>query len=408
MKERKAGRVVVVSMDHLPGASYMGSGAGLRAWCLGEGLRSRGFSVTYLVPAKERKHPPCEAPVREYTLRNLDAVIRRCSPDVVVFQNWGRLPYVGRFDVPVVIDFHGPSVIEMEIMKNPLLWLFKRVKLESIAKADYFTCAGEGQKKYFLAWLFLAGVQMTGDPIGVVPLCMPPTLPVWEPAEELTFVHGGHFVPWVDTSRALLACVEFLEAKGSGRLKVFGNKHPGIGAPDDSIDRLLARLGASPAVDLSGMIPADEVTERYRRCHVAIDLQKKNPERLLAFTTRTVHYLWCGLPVIYNNYADLSGYIERYDAGWTLDPEDMDGLGRVFDEISSSPDVVRAKSRNAQRLVAERLTWDKAIEDLATFCAAPFTREKKETPVTRIGLTKRIQETLWTARARARLPVTPK
>ncbi len=403
-----AARVVVVSMDHLPGSSYMGSGAGVRAWGLGKGLEARGHSVTFLVPEKPNAPHVDGESVRVYTLRNLDLVLRSCSADVIVFQGWGRLPYVGKLDVPVVIDFHGPSVIEMDIMRNPLLWLFKRVKLESIARADYFICAGEAQKNYFLAWLLLAGVDMRTDPIGVVPLSMPPEMPVWDPYDEITFVQGGHFVPWVDTSKALLACVAFLERRGRGRLKIFGGKNPGIPFPDDSVDRLLERLRASSVVDYSGMIPADEVTEYYRHCHVAIDLQKKNPERRLAFTTRTVHYLWCGLPVIYNNYAELSRYIETYDAGWTLDPDDTERLYSIFDEICSSQELVRTKSRNAQRLVAEKLTWYKAIEDLEVFCREPFIRDKKGRPVTKIGTSRNVQEALWRLRAKARLAGPPK
>jgi glycosyltransferase involved in cell wall biosynthesis len=397
-------RVVIVSMDQLPGRSHVGSGAGVRAWGLGQGLIGRGFSVEFLVPEKKDGASPAAEEYRSYSRKNLESELRSLSPDVAVFQNWGNLAHIRKLDIPMVIDFHGPSIIEMEIMKNPLLWLFKRLKLESIAKADYFTCAGEYQKNYFFAWLVLAGVRVERDPIGVVHVGMPPEMPVWTPSEEITLVHGGHFVPWVDTSDALHDAVGFLEQQGKGRLKVFGGVHPLIQFSDARIDGILDRLGNSPAVDFPGLVPADEVNEHYRRCHVAIDLQKKNPERCLAFTTRTVHYLWCGLPVIYSNYAQLTPYIEKYEAGWILDPEDRAGFRRLLKEIYACPEEIHRRSRNAQRLVAEHLTWDRVIGDLASFCDSPVTREKIASPVTSLGAAKYLQETLW--KVKSRIPFT--
>jgi hypothetical protein len=104
---------------------------------------------------------------------------------------------------------------------------------------------------------------------------------------------------------------------------------------------------------------------------------QRNAERELAFTTRTVEYLWCGLPVIYNNYAELADYIRSYDAGWALDPQDQNALWHVFEEILSSPELLEERSSNAQRLVRDYLTWDRTIEPLDTFCRNPFKSHKK-------------------------------
>jgi len=58
----------------------------------------------------------------------------------------------------------------------------------------------------------------------------------------------------------------------------------------------------------------------------------EQPEREL-FTTRTVEYLWCGLPVIYNNYAEITDYIREYNAGWIVDPQDREAIATVLNEI---------------------------------------------------------------------------
>jgi hypothetical protein len=132
-------------------------------------------------------------------------------------------------------------------------------------------------------------------------------------------------------------------------------------------------------VQVQPMVAHDELIEAYRRAHVAIDLMARNPERELAFTTRTVEYLWCGLPVIYNDYAELSRYIREYRAGWTIDPSDRAALQAAVSEAFEQPERVREYGRNAQRLVRERLTWDRTIEPLDGICRNPARRERAKT-----------------------------
>jgi glycosyltransferase involved in cell wall biosynthesis len=116
-----------------------------------------------------------------------------------------------------------------------------------------------------------------------------------------------------------------------------------------------------------GIVPYEELVEEYRHAHVAFDLMKHNSERELAFTTRTVVYMWCGLPVVYNDYSELSEYIREYDAGWTVTPEDREAIRAVIDEIFTYPERVAERGRNAQRLVRERLNWDLTIQPMECF-----------------------------------------
>jgi glycosyltransferase involved in cell wall biosynthesis len=184
------------------------------------------------------------------------------------------------------------------------------------------------------------------------------------------------FLPWQDPSLGLITLVEALEEHGTGRLRFFGGEHPFIPIDTGIFPQLKARLEGSTHVEFQPMIPRDELLQEYTRAHVAIDLMRRNQERELAFTTRTVEYLWCGLPVIYNDYAELADYIREYDAGWCLDPEDAEGLRAVIDSILTDPSILQAKSANAQRLVRERLTWDATVEVLDAFIRHPTMRPR--------------------------------
>ena len=83
-----------------------------------------------------------------------------------------------------------------------------------------------------------------------------------------------------------------------------------------------------------------------RRAHVAMDLMRRNPERELAFASRTVHYLWCGLPVIHSRILEVAALIEEYEAGWMVDPEDAAGI-RAMVAAASWP--TRPRRRGAAR-----------------------------------------------------------
>ena len=119
--------------------------------------------------------------------------------------------------------------------------------------------------------------------------------------------------------------------------------------------------------------------ELYRGANVALECMEYNLERELAFTTRTIEYLWCGLPVIYNNYAEISDHISEYNAGWCIDPTSDSQIEAALAEIFERPDLVAQKSENARKLVADRFSWDKTIEPLVQFLNNPV-RQPVATP----------------------------
>ncbi len=381
-------RILVVSGDILPFPGCPTTGAGLRAWGLAKGLESRGHHVIAAMPesaAQTMASIPAELSPLLYTPQELPQFIARHAPDVVVLQHWWLANYLEVSpDYPVVIDFHGPLLLETQFQANPALERLRRDKIRALHKADFFTCAGEKQRYYFFPWLMLAGCDLRDELIQAIPVSLSPDLPAHQSEGEPSFVYGGVFLPWQDPILPLRTLIETLETRQRGILKFFGGKHPVVSVPTGKFEELRAELQRSSRARLQPMIPRDQLIQEYCRSHVAIDLMQRNAERELAFTTRTVEYLWCGLPVIYNNYAELSGYIAEYQAGWTLDPADPAGLRRVLDDMLDDPAMIETRSRNAQRLARERLTWDRTIAPLDAFCRQPRKREKGQ-PLLDVG-----------------------
>jgi glycosyltransferase involved in cell wall biosynthesis len=376
--------VLVVANDMLPYPGQPVSGSGLRAWGLGEGLRGRGHDVRYAIPAASANSgtPRGSDGPLFYELHGLHDVLATTAPDVVVFQHWVGVGAAADLDVPVVLDLHGPLMIETAFQRRPEVDPVElaKVKLDAFRRADFVTCAGPQQRFYFLTWFLLSGGDVTEDAISVIPVSLPPDAPEHEwPSPEVNFVYGGMFLPWQDPSVGLSTLVSVLESEGAGHLDFFGARHPMY--PDMEtpvLDELEHRLKESSRVTVHGLWPRDRLLEHYRRSYVAIDLMRRNTERELAFTTRTAEYLWCGLPVIYNDYGELTPMIRDYEAGWITSPEDADSLGELLRKIVHDPAEIRRRSANTRQLARERLNWEVTTGPLDEYCRDPVRRSRPE------------------------------
>lgn len=377
-------RVLVISSDILPLPGLPTVGSGLRAWGLGQGLVSRGHEVLFSMPrdaikGREQFIPP-EMQELAWTADDLSTVVRLADPDIVVVCNWPIMDalVIEGLKTPFVLDQHGPHLMEREYQCFGDAKDNANRKLNAMRKADFFTCAGNKQMKYFQSWLERAGwtEEERQKHTAVIPVSLSADLPERKPSDELTFVFGGVFLPWQDPSNGLIELVNALERNARGRLEIYGGKHPFIPIDTGVFGQLMEKLASSPRVVIRGMISHEDLIRCYQRAHVAIDVMRRNPERELAFTTRTVEYLWCGLPVIYHDYAELSDYIRRYDAGWVVDPEDRTALGAILDDIIQHPEQIVEKSKNAQRLARECFNWNETIEPLHQFIVHPKVRMK--------------------------------
>jgi GT2 family glycosyltransferase len=398
-------RVLVISPDILPYPGLPTVGSSLRAWGLGHGLRCKGHEVLFSMPLATLKNRQVELPPEVLRLAwepgNIEKLIHEADPDMVLVSGWPIMPVIptAALEVPLVLDQHGPHLLERQFQGYGTETNNAREKMLAMHQADFFTCAGYKQLPYFRAWLLRAGwtEQESAELSAAIPISLDPELPEKVPGSELTFVYGGIFLPWQDPSMGLTVLGQALLDYGRGRLLLFSGRHPTLPIDPGLFEPLVQKLKNNPHVAVPGIIPHNELIEHYIRAQVALDVMKRNPERELAFTTRTVEYLWCGLPVIYHDYAELSDYIRGYEAGWVVNPEDPAALRAVLDTVFTQPDEVARRSRNAQRLVRERLTWDKTIDALDAFVRRPQMRLHPAPPVTLGVVVQRFRMLVWIA-----------
>jgi hypothetical protein len=176
---------------------------------------------------------------------------------------------------------------------------------------------------------------------------------------------------------ALRAVIATLDRRCTGCLDVYVNEHPVHSQGATWLAWLREQAGQHARVVMheNRLRPYSEMLDLYRQADLAFDLFARNPERELAFNTRTVDYLACGLPPLYSDYAELAGPIARYDAGTTVNPADERAVAAALNRLLDDPADLAARRAGARRLVDDLLTWDKTIAPLAAWCAAPSRRE---------------------------------
>ncbi|MBT5875209.1 MAG: glycosyltransferase [Candidatus Latescibacteria bacterium] len=369
----------IICGQPLPFGGVPTTGAGLRAWSLGEGLKAQGCDVVYSLPMDVVAHipePPAEITDAAFDYHELDRAIEKQAPSVIVLQGWTWANLLTESeDIPVAVDLTGPYLIESLYSQVEDQQMMPFLKLQALGKADYTTCAGEVQRHYFLPWLHMSGHDVKNDVCPAIPMSLDPDTPEpLESPEEPVFVYGGIFLPWQDPTLVLKRVIQKIDERQSGRLLVFAGPHPTFPFPTGTTPEIIETLRSHPRVEFAGVVPFEDLTRRSKSGSIFIDLMARNVERELAFTTRTVVALWCGLPVLYNDYSELSAYIADYDAGWTTDPGNTDDIDRILNTVFDKPDDMQQKSRNAQRMIREKLNWTTTVAPLAEFCHNPFKR----------------------------------
>jgi glycosyltransferase involved in cell wall biosynthesis/peptidoglycan hydrolase CwlO-like protein len=377
--------VLIFSVDAIPMKDRQVSGGGLRAWSLGEALKGKGHDVVYSIPEKTVQQGGISGELAAYAFRaeDLRRVIRKVMPDVILFEQWGLATYLEETSIPVVMDLHGSLILENYFRKHGSLQSNVAAKIKTLGKADYVICPSERQKSYFLPWLMLSGFQLDREHMAVIPVSLSPKLPRRKPSKEVVIVFGGGLWPWINPFPCLHLVIEEIGKRDAGRLKIFSQQpvlEPVLpkdaSLSDEGFD--IARLKTNPRVDILGFVPHERLIEEYAGATAAVDLYQWNKERELAFSTRTVEYLWCGLPVLHADYSELSDPIGTYKAGWCLDPKDSNAIRGAIEEIFEEAGPSGRYSRNAKRLVKDRFTWDRTIQPLDTFVSDPSPKISKQ------------------------------
>ncbi len=320
---------------------------------------------------------------------NIGEIVSKCQPDVVLFSNWGLAAQADALDVPIIVDINGSLVLENHYRRHTVLLDDALTKIRALEKADLVIAGSQTQKRYLIAWGLMAGMNPDAFPIKVVPFSLSPDLPTPKPPKDPLAVMAGYDWPWLNGLGAVKTVSDEMEALSKGRLMIYSGLPPYndvLQGEDSTYDATgnLAHANLS-RIFLHGPVPFEQLTEVLTQCSFAVDVWKDNLERELAFSSRTVAYLWSGLPVITSAKGKLAELIASYRAGWIVNGNDEQQLSDLVRSLLLNPEKTVEYGANAQKMVREHLTWDKTIDPVAQFCNSPIKRDSRSSLLTKLN-----------------------
>lgn len=384
------------------------AGPGIRYWEFARVL-SASFAVTLAVPPYiEMSAAPGnpEFPARIsvcHSVRDLRALAD--DADVIVTLGMVLLmyPFLAQTGRPLVVDLYDPFLLS-GLHQHADRPMAERVVLHEqyrqahhlqIRAADFFICASERQRDYWLGMLSAMGrvnPHTHGDDqtlrrlIGVVPFGLPSepprhTNPVLKglhktiAAGDKVILWGGGIWNWLDA--ATLVRAMGLISREREDIKLF---FLGVGRANTTLPRMKAseeivalsrELGLyDQYVFFNDWVPYRERQNYLLEADVGVSLHHDHAETRLAFRTRFLDYLWAGLPIVATEGDVMADAVREWQLGRVVAPGDVKGVATALLELVDTPGLKDAyQPRFAD--AADRYRWEVVTVPLVDFCSDP-------------------------------------
>jgi hypothetical protein len=383
------------------------AGPGIRAWELARTLAER-HPVTLAVPGRSDLQPD-NVQLVSYREPGSDLAALIGQADVLVGQGAVFLhhPVLLAHDLPLAIDLYDPMLLESLDLYADLDIDQARAHHEryqhltdaQLARGDFFFCATERQRDYWLGALTAAGritpavvracdrdLRMLIDcvPSGIAtepPQAGPPVLRGVHPSiqnDDILLIWAGGLWDWFDPALLVQAMAAVRAELPRLKLCFFAGARPN---PDGEPFRtrtytqahsLAAQVGVldQTVIFLDVWVPYAERGRYLREADIGVSAHQDGIETRMSFRTRLLDYLWAGLPVICSAGDSLGEDIGCSGGGANIAPHDLEGWIVALRRAATDA-AWRASCRaNVERL-AQSYTWAAVAQPLAAFCAQP-------------------------------------
>jgi GT2 family glycosyltransferase/glycosyltransferase involved in cell wall biosynthesis len=326
--------------------------------------------------------------------------------DVIVFQGHAMAVFevLRRTEKILVIDIYDPMHLEqLEQSRElaPEVWARQvsdatDVLNEQLARGDFFLCASERQRHFYLGQLAALGrispATYTGDPhltdlVSVVPFGLdrtPPqhlrpamkgVVPGIEATDKVLLWSGGLY-NWFDPATLIEAVAIVAERRPEVKLYFQGTKHPHPGVPEMRVvadSRALARrLGVydTNVFFNDSWVDYAERQNFLTEADAGVSTHHSHIETTFSFRTRILDYLWAGLPMVVTEGDFFAELIERENLGHVVPDRDPQALASALEAVLFDIDSRAEIIENLQR-VRQNFFWDVAVRPLVEFVADP-------------------------------------
>jgi glycosyltransferase involved in cell wall biosynthesis len=257
---------------------------------------------------------------------------------------------------------------------------------------DFFICASEKQRDYWLGALTAAGrvnpYTYVADPtlrrlIDVVPFGLPDVPPVHrQPVlkgvvsgigeEASVILWGGGLWDWLDPLTAIEAMPLVLKRAPQARLYFMGTRHPNPAVPPS---RMAARaierateLGLKDRfVFFNDWVPYSQRASYLREADIGISLHGDHIETRFAVRTRLMDYFWARLPMIVTGGDTLSDLVAMHGLGRVVGPGQAAAVAQGIIEMLEKP----VPPEQFAQVVA-MFRWSCVAEPLLHYAISPW------------------------------------
>ena len=415
----QASHVLVVCND---GIGDRMSGPAIRAVEVAKNLAATA-RVTLAVPS------PPDIKISGVTVATFEdeADLRRLadSADVVLFQGYTlkEFPSLAGTSAVLVADLYDPWLFENielhtgKVDGDAILRGDAAVLNQIIDECDFFVCASERQRDYWLGMLSarhrLTQAQYATDPslrhlIDVVPFGLPDREPQ-QRSRVLKGVHpgigtddklvlwGGGAWDWFDPLTLVEAWPTVVAHVPDARLWFLG-----LHLTTDNVKHMRVAHRATVRADELGLtgesvffgdwVPYDLRESYLLEADLGVTVARDLAETRLSFRTRVLDYLWAGLPVVTTEGDVLSDLVRNERLGAVVTPGEPQALAKALVDLLERP-LARADMGRRSREVASRYRWSVAVEPLRRVLREPWRWEQSRAYLPRAG---RVTEELRT------------
>lgn len=397
MSPSETTRILILSSD-VVGPTM--AGLGIRYTALADVL-GREFEVLLVAPQGSQPVPGAFR-LASYARTEWDQVRAWCeAADVLLFPgdvllDFPELPTLGK---PIVMDGYDPHTAEVLLLTyaQPMDARVsvhshrQRLLTQQCLVGDFFICAGEVQRTWWLGLLEMTGrinpYTFGEDPtlrklVDCVPFGLPadplPALsadfrPFGLAPEDPLLLWGGGLWDWLDPLTAIRALPRVVEQVPNARLLFPGTRHPTPTVPEMRMvaqaRRLAQELGLlGTYVFFGDWVPRAEWPLYLQRATVGLSLHPASYETHLAFRSRLLEYIWAGLPMVVTGGDETALIVQRYGLGRVVAVGDVEGVAEAVLEVLEQPRETWAPAFDRAR---EVFTWERVAEPLLAFCRAP-------------------------------------
>jgi GT2 family glycosyltransferase/glycosyltransferase involved in cell wall biosynthesis len=412
-EHRRATRLLVLAYD--PIGERM-AGPAVRCWEIASALAKTVHVTVASTSEVERTAPGVE---REH-LRDEEALadLAREADIIMLFGfDLARHPVLRKVPALKVIDLYDPWLFEQLENQQSLPALDGErmvrdtidVQRELIDIGDFFVCASERQRDYWLGMLSargrIDGNTYRADPtlrnlIDVVPYGCADSAPGTErpvlrgvhpeiPADAFLVLWTGGTWDWFDPLTVLEAFARLVHREPQARLYFMGLELPGRGVQPQRVVAELRRrardLGlAGHQVLFGDWVPYDERGAYLTEADVGVLATHDLAEVRLSFRSRLLDHFWAGLPTVMTGGDSLSETIAAEGAGIVVGHGDVEAFSEALMRLAAD-EMLRAEMGTAAGRLADSYRWSDVVAPLLRVVEEPWRwrsmRENRASPV---------------------------